>query len=247
MDNARPEQNHLLAALAQEERKELATYLEPVFLPLKKIIRRPGEPQPYVYFPTDAVISLSYVMQDGAADEIALIGNDGVVGISAFLGGGSSTHCAIVQSSGTAYRLPSHRLNADHIGSLRLHKILLRYTQALLTQVAQNAACNHHHTVEKRFCRCLLMFLDRLPSNQLALTQESIATLLGVRREGITEAAGKLQKLNIIRYSRGSILLLDRARLEAMSCECYAVVRKESARLLSPGRASESLLKCSHP
>src|SRR5690606_14844764 len=133
--------------------------------------------------------------QDGAANEIALVGNDGVVGITAFLGGGSSTHCAIVQASGTAYRLPSSRLNYNPPGAHKLHKVLLRYTQALLTQVAQNAACNHHHTLEKRFCRCLLMFLDRLTSNQLTLTQESIANLLGVRREGITEAAGKLQKL----------------------------------------------------
>ncbi|BAL24329.1 transcriptional regulator, Crp/Fnr family [Azoarcus sp. KH32C] len=191
----------------------------------------------HVYFPIDVIVSLLYVMEDGASAEIAVVGNEGIVGVSLFMGGETTPSRAIVRSAGHAYRLKAQVLKAefDRVGGRRsgaLHHLLLRYTQALLTQMAQTAACNRHHSLEQQLCRWLLLSLDRVPANELILTQELIANMLGVRREGVTEAAGKLQKAGLIEYRRGHITVLDRGRLEAQSCECYAVVKKEFERLL---------------
>ncbi|WP_454241268.1 Crp/Fnr family transcriptional regulator [Pseudomonas sp. HLS-6 TE3448] len=228
-----PLQNRLLAALPIEVQERLIPQLELVVLPLGKVVYESGDSLQYVYFPTDAIISLLYVMEDGASAEISVVGNEGLVGIAVFMGGESTPSRAIVQSAGHAYRLAGHRLKSEFNRHGEMMQLLLRYTQALITQMAQTAVCNRHHSIDQQLCRWLLLSLDRLPSNQLIMTQELIANMLGVRREGVTEAAGKLQKLGVIEYSRGHIEVLDRAKLEALCCECYAVVKKETDRLLA--------------
>ena len=227
-----PKQNHLLAALPAAEFELLAAHLERVQLPLGEILYEPGSQLRHAYFPTTAIVSLHYVTQSGASAETAGVGHEGVVGIPLLMGGDSTPNSAVVQTAGQAYRL-ERRLLVDefnHAGVLQ--RLLLRYTQALMTQMAQTAACNRHHSVEQQLCRWLLLTLDRLPSNELTMTQELVASMLGVRREGITEAAGKLQRAGFISYRRGHIAVLDRSGLESHACECYAVVKKELRRLL---------------
>jgi len=206
--------------------------LEHVPLVLGQALYESGGAQGYVFFPTTSIVSLLYVMQDAASAEIAIVGNEGVVGIALFMGGESTTSRAVVQSAGEGYRLPASVMKVEFIKGGDLQHMLLRYTQALITQMAQTAVCNRHHTVEQQLCRWLLLSMDRLPSNELTMTQELIANMLGVRREGVTEAAGKLQAAGLIHYSRGKITVLDRPRLEAQVCECYAVVKREYDRLL---------------
>jgi CRP-like cAMP-binding protein len=227
-----PDDNHLLAALPAEERGRIFADLEQVDLPLGKVLYESGDALAHVYFPADAIVSLLYVMEDGASAEIAVVGNEGLIGIALFMGGETTPSRAIVQSAGVAYRMPGQRLKDAFFRHGDLQPLLLRYTQSLITQMAQTAVCNRHHSVDQQLCRWLLLSLDRLPSNTLKMTQELIANMLGVRREGVTEAAGKLQKLGVIRYARGQITVLDRPKLEALSCECYAVVKRESDRLL---------------
>ena len=227
-----PPQNHLLAALPADEYARILPNLELVPLTLGDALCEPGVPMRHVYFPTTAIVSLLYVMEDGASAEIAVVGNDGVVGISLFMGGETTTSRAVVQSAGHAYRMKAQLLKDEFLRAGPAQHLLLRYTQALLTQMAQTAVCNRHHSVDQQLCRWLLLSLDRLPSNQLTMTQELIANMLGVRREGVTEAAGKLQQAGLIEYRRGHITVLDRAGLEARVCECYAVVKKEFDRLL---------------
>jgi len=201
-------------------------------MPLGKTLYEADDAMRHVYFPIDSIVSLLYVLQDGASAEISVVGNEGIVGIALFMGGESTPSRAIVQSAGTAFRLGAQRLKEEFNHSSELRLLLLRYTQALITQMAQTAVCNRHHSVDQQLCRWLLLSLDRLDSNELNMTQELIANMLGVRREGVTEAAGKLQKLGAITYNRGRINVLDRPKLETLSCECYAVVRKETDRLL---------------
>jgi len=234
-----PLQNHLLMALSNDVRDRLLPHIERIVLPLGKVLYESGDKLRHVYFPTDSIISLLYVMENGASAEIAVVGNEGIVGVSLFMGGESTPSRAVVQSAGTAYRLNGQRLKDEFDRHGELLVLLLRYTQALLTQMAQTAVCNRHHSIDQQLCRWLLLSLDRLPSNELTMTQELIANMLGVRREGVTDAAGKLQKLGVIEYSRGHIKVLDRHKLEDLSCECYAVVKQESDRLLSyvPARA----------
>ena len=227
-----PRQNHLLDALPAAERARLFPHLELVTLPLGDSVCEPGMPMRHVYFPTTAIVSLLYVMEDGASAEIAVVGNEGIVGISVFMGGETTTSRAVVQSEGHAYRLKGQLLKDAFFLAGPMQRLLLRYTQALLTQMAQTAVCNRHHSVDQQLCRWLLLSLDRLPSNELTMTQELIANMLGVRREGVTEAAGKLQHAGLIHYSRGHITVLDRPGLEARVCECYQVVKKEFDRLL---------------
>lgn len=227
-----PHQNHLLAALPVAEYTHLAPGLEWVPLPLGEVLSEPGTQMRYVYFPTTSIVSLLYVMEDGASAEIAVVGNEGIVGVSLFMGGETTTSRAVVQSAGYAYRLKAQLLKNAFLHAGPMQRLLLRYTQALLTQMAQTAVCNRHHSVDQQLCRWLLLSLDRLDSNELTMTQELIANMLGVRREGVTEAAGKLQQAGLIRYSRGKITVLDRPGLEARVCECYAVVKKEFDRLL---------------
>ncbi|MBN8429139.1 MAG: Crp/Fnr family transcriptional regulator [Xanthomonadales bacterium] len=228
-----PLQNHLLLALSNDVRERLLPHAERIDLPLGKVVYESGDKLRHVYFPTDSIISLLYVMENGASAEIAVVGNEGIVGVSLFMGGESTPSRAVVQSAGTAYRLNGQRLKDEFDRHGELLVLLLRYTQALLTQMAQTAVCNRHHSIDQQLCRWLLLSLDRLPSNELTMTQELIANMLGVRREGVTDAAGKLQKLGVIEYSRGHIKVLDRHKLEELSCECYAVVKQESDRLLS--------------
>jgi len=230
-----PSQNHLLAALPPDEAERVCANLEWVPMLLGEVLSEPGIKMQYVYFPTTAIVSLLYVMEDGASAEIAVVGNEGVVGVSLFMGGETTTSRAVVQSAGHAYRLPGQRLKDAFYRAGPMQLLLLRYTQALLTQMAQTAVCNRHHSVDQQLCRWLLLSLDRLPSNQLVMTQELIANMLGVRREGVTEAAGKLQQAGLIHYSRGHISVLDRAGLEARVCECYDVVKRETDRLLETG------------
>ncbi|MDH4560222.1 Crp/Fnr family transcriptional regulator [Pseudomonas sp. BN411] len=227
-----PRQNHLLAALSEDVQQRLFCHLERVPLPLGKVLYESGHTMRHVYFPTDSIISLIYVMESGASAEISVVGNEGLVGIALFMGGESTPSRAVVQSGGHAFRLPGQLLKNEFNRHGELLVLMLRYTQALITQMAQTAVCNRHHSIDQQLCRWLLLSLDRLPSNQLVMTQELIANMLGVRREGVTEAAGKLQKLGVIEYSRGHITVLDRQRLEQLSCECYAVVRRETDRLL---------------
>jgi CRP-like cAMP-binding protein len=227
-----PEQNHLLQALPLAERERLFPHLKLVTLPLGAVLYEAGDAQRYVYFPVDSIVSLLYVLKDGASAEIAVVGNDGAIGVALFMGGETTTNRAIVQSAGSAYRLTGRRLKKEFERHGETLHLLLRYTQALITQMAQTAVCNRHHSVDQQLCRWLLLSLDRLASNRLAMTQELIANMLGVRREGVTDAAGKLQKLGVIQYSRGKITVLDRPRLEALCCECYDVVKKETDRLL---------------
>jgi CRP-like cAMP-binding protein len=235
-----PRQNHLLAALPRAQYAHLLPHLERVALPLGKALHESGVGLDHMFFPTTAIVSLLYVMESGASAEIAVVGNEGVVGIALFMGGETMPNRAVVQSAGHAYRLTAQHLRAEfaRAGGRRhgaLPPLLLRYTQALMTQMAQTAVCNRHHSVDQQLCRWLLFSLDRLPGNELTMTQELIANMLGVRREGVTEAAGKLQKAGLIHYTRGHITVLDRPGLEARVCECYEVVRKEFDRLL-PGR-----------
>ncbi|WP_070345226.1 Crp/Fnr family transcriptional regulator [Pseudomonas aeruginosa] len=227
-----PLQNHLLAALTQEIQERLIPHLERVTLPLGKVLYESGDALRHVYFPTDAIVSLLYVMEGGASAEISVVGNEGLIGVAVFMGGESTPSRAIVQSAGHAYRLPGQKLKDEFNRHGEMLQLMLRYTQALITQMAQTAVCNRHHSIDQQLCRWLLLSLDRLPSNQLSMTQELIANMLGVRREGVTEAAGKLQKLGVIKYSRGHITVLDRPQLEALCCECYAVVKRETDRLL---------------
>jgi CRP-like cAMP-binding protein len=227
-----PRQNHLLAALPAEERERLMPNLELVPMPLGHVLYESGSELRHVYFPTTAIISLLYVMLDGASAEIGVVGNEGIIGVALFMGGETMPNRAVVQSAGYAYRLKGQLLKQEFNRSGELQHLLLRYTQALLTQMSQTAVCNRHHSLDQQLCRWLLLSLDRLPANELVMTQELIANMLGVRREGVTEAAGKLQKAGLIQYQRGHITVLDRAGLEARSCECYAVVMQEYDRLL---------------
>ena len=226
-----PTENHLLASLSKAELKRMSPHLEPLEMPLGHIIYESGRVQDYVYFPTTCIISLLYVMEDGSSAEIAIVGKEGLVGISLFMGGETTPSRAIVQSEGKAFRLAARHLRAEFGRAGSWQHLLLRYTQSLITQMAQTAVCNRHHSVDQQLCRWLLLSLDRLPSDELIMTQELIANMLGVRREGVTAAAGKLQKAGVITYQRGHIKVLDRPKLEKMSCECYEVVRKESVRL----------------
>lgn len=229
---AHPADNHILGALPEDERERLFPHLKLVPMPLGMVLYESGDALRHIYFPTDSIVSLLYVLEDGSSAEIAVVGNEGVIGVSLFMGGETTPSRAIVQSAGFAYRLTGKRLKNEFNLHGQLLNVLLRYTQSLITQMAQTAVCNRHHTVDQQLCRWLLLSLDRLPSNQLNMTQELIANMLGVRREGVTEAAGKLQKEGVIRYSRGQITVLNRRKLEHLSCECYAVVKKETDRLL---------------
>ncbi len=226
-----PRGNHLLAALSASDWARWLPLLELVDLPLGKVIYEPDVVMGHVYFPTTAIVSLLYVMENGASAEIAVTGNEGVVGISLFMGGGSTPSRAVVQSAGYGFRMKASVIKEEFNRAPVLH-LLLRFTQALITQMAQTAVCNRHHTLDQQLCRWLLLSLDRLDGNELVMTQELISNMLGVRREGVTESALKLQKADLISYSRGRITVLDRAGLEKRSCECYAVVKKEYDRLL---------------
>jgi CRP-like cAMP-binding protein len=228
-----PKQNHLLDALPADEFDRWAPHLEHVQMGLGDVLYESGGRLKHVYFPTTSIVSLLYVMEDGSSAEIAVVGNEGILGISLFMGGETTPSRAVVQSAGYAYRLKSRFLKEEFSRGGPVMRLLLRYTQALITQMAQTAVCNRHHTVEQQLCRWLLLSLDRLSSHELTMTQELIANMLGVRREGVTEAAGKLQRDGLIRYSRGRITVLDRPGLEQRVCECYAVVQKEFIRLLS--------------
>lgn len=231
-----PSQNHLLAALPALELERLATRLELVDMPLGNMLYEPNTQLQHAYFPTTSIISLHYVMESGASAEAAGVGNEGVVGVSLFMGGNTTPSSAVVQTAGYAYRLERSLLLAEFNRAGFLQRLLLRYTQALITQIMQTAVCNRHHSIEQQLCRWLLLTIDRVPSRDLVMTQELIASMLGVRREGITEAAGKLQNAGFIHYRRGHIAVLDRVGLESRACECYAVVKKELHRLLSDVR-----------
>jgi len=224
--------NLLLAALPEELREEMRPHLEYVYMPLGMSVYESGGKQSYVYFPTDCIVSLLYVLADGASAEIAVVGREGLVGISLFMGGETTPSRAVVQSAGYGFRIRAAQLKKHFAQSLELHQLLLRYTQALITQMTQTAVCNRHHSVDQQLCRWLLLSLDRLASSEVAMTQELIANMLGVRREGVTEAAGKLQAAKLIDYSRGHIHVRDRKGLEERVCECYAVVKTEYDRLL---------------
>lgn len=226
------EQNHLLGVIPPDVQQRIFPHLELVDLPLGKVLYESGDTLRYVYFPTDAIVSLLYVMESGASAEISVIGNDGMVGVSLFMGGESTTNRAVVQSAGSAYRLSGQRLKDEFNRHGAFLNLMLRYTQSLITQMSQTAVCNRHHSIDQQLCRWLLLSLDRLPSNKLQMTQELIANMLGVRREGVTDAAGRLQRAGVIEYCRGTITILDRPQLEVLCCECYAVVRKETERLL---------------
>ena len=227
-----PRQNHLIEALPASDYERLAGHLELIPMKLGEVLYEPGVELQYVYFPTTSIVSLLYVMENGASAEIAIVGNEGILGISLFMGGETTPSRAVVQSAGYGYRLKAQVLKEEFQRFGPMLHLLLRYTQALITQMAQTAVCNRHHSVDQQLCRWLLLSLDRLESNELAMTQELIANMLGVRREGVTEAAGKLQDAGLIRYRRGRITVLDRPELEARSCECYQVVKKELDRLL---------------
>jgi CRP-like cAMP-binding protein len=228
----RPQQNHLLAALPPAEFDRLAPHLQLVTMPLGEVLYESGSHLNHVYFPTTSIVSLLYVMEDGASAEIAVVGSEGILGISLFMGGETTPSRAVVQSAGHGYRLKAQLLKDEFNRAGPLLHLLLRYTQALITQMAQTAVCNRHHSVDQQLCRWLLLSLDRLPSNELTMTQELIANMLGVRRVGVTEAAGRLQSAGLIHYHRGHITVIDRTGLEARACECYAVVKKEFDRLL---------------
>jgi CRP-like cAMP-binding protein len=232
-----PQQNHILEALPVAERERLFPHLALVALPLGAVLYEAGDSQRHIYFPVDSIVSLLYVLKDGASAEIAVVGNEGAIGVALFMGGETTTNRAIVQSAGCAYRLTRRRLKQEFQRHGEMLHVLLRYTQALITQMAQTAVCNRHHSVDQQLCRWLLLSLDRLASNKLTMTQELIANMLGVRREGVTDAAGKLQRLGVIEYSRGKITVLSRSRLEGLCCECYDVVKRETDRLLPKGLA----------
>jgi CRP-like cAMP-binding protein len=227
------EKNRLLASLPAADFERLAAHLELVRLPLGEMLYEPGEQLRYAYFPTTAIVSLHYVLESGATAESAGVGHEGVVGIALFMGGETTASSAVVQTGGHAYRLPGPLLKREFRRGGLMQQLLLRYTQALMTQIAQTAVCNRHHSVEQQLCRWLLLTLDRAPPGELIMTQELVASMLGVRREGITEAAGNLQRAGVIRYRRGHIAVLDRTALKTRVCECYAVVKQEFIRLLS--------------
>ncbi len=232
-----PRENHLLAALPEAEWQRWRPQLEAVAMPLGQVLYESGGALSHVYFPTTAIVSLLYVMESGASAEIAVVGNEGVVGISLFMGGDSTPSRAVVQSAGRGYRLTAAVIKDEFTRAPVLH-LLLRYTQALITQMSQTAVCNRHHSLDQQLCRWLLLSLDRLQGNELVMTQELIANMLGVRREGVTDGALKLQKAGLIRYARGRITVTDRPGLERRCCECYAVVKKEYDRLLPDRIAS---------
>jgi len=227
-----PKTNRLLAALPDPEWQRWAPQLQPVDMPLGQVLCESGGKATHVYFPTTSIVSILYVMENGASAEIAVVGNEGVVGVSLFMGGESTPSRAVVQSAGQGFRLDARSLKEEFERAGPVLHLLLRYTQALITQMSQTAVCNRHHSLDQQLCRWLLLSLDRLDGNELVMTQELIANMLGVRREGVTEAALKLQKDGLIQYARGHIEVLDRQQLEARSCECYAVVKKEYDRLL---------------
>lgn len=227
-----PERNQILMALPPTERERLYPHMKHVEMPFGMVLYESGVVLRHIYFPVDSIVSLLYVLNNGASAEIAVVGNEGAVGVSLFMGGETTPSRAVVQSAGSAYRLSRARLKEEFNRHGQLLHVLLRYTQSLITQMAQTAVCNRHHALDQQLCRWLLLSLDRLDSNELRVTQELIASMIGVRREGVTEAAGRLQKLGVIRYSRGKITVLDRPRLEELSCECYAVVKAETDRLL---------------
>ena len=233
-----PQKNLLLSALPDAEWAHWLPHLEAVDMPLGKVLYESGVTLSHVYFPTTAIVSLLYVMEDGASAEIAVVGQEGIVGISLFMGGESTPSRAVVQSAGQAFRLEAKLMMQEFNRAGPVLHLLLRYTQALITQMAQTAVCNRHHSLDQQLCRWLLLSLDRLHSAEIVMTQELIANMLGVRREGVTEAAGHLQKAGLIRYRRGHITVLDRTRLEQRACECYAVVKKEYDRLLPDTMAS---------
>jgi CRP-like cAMP-binding protein len=237
-----PRQNKLLAALPAMVRERVQQSLKPVFMPLGEVLYESGVKLDHVYFPTTAIVSLLYVMANGASAEIAVVGNDGLVGVALFMGGESTPSRAVVQNEGWAYRLAGALLKEEFTRTGEMHHLLLRYTQALLTQMTQTAACNRHHSIDQQLCRWLLLSLDRLASDKMRLTQELIANMLGVRRDGVTEAAGKLQIAGLIRYRQGHITVVDRPGLEARCCECYAGVKRESDRLLPPPRVNRTIL-----
>ena len=231
-----PNQNHLLSALLDAEFDRLSPHLELVRMPLGDVLYESGGKLSHVYFPTSAIVSLHYLLENGGSSEIAGVGNEGLLGVSLFMGGNTTPSRAVVQTGGWGYRVPSATLMDEFNRAGPVMRLLLRYTQALLTQMVQTAVCNRHHSVEQQLCRWLLLTLDRLPTNELTMTQELIANMLGVRREGVTEAAGRLQGYGYISYRRGHITVLDRKGLEQDVCECYAVVKKEFKRLLSDVR-----------
>jgi len=234
-DDAR--NNRLLAVLPEADRTRFAPHLEAVDLPLGKVLYESGSPVTHVYFPTTSIVSLLYMMEDGASAEIAVVGDEGIVGISIFMGGESTPYHAVVQSAGRGFRMKASLLMQEFNRAGPTLHLLLRYTQALITQMSQTAVCNRHHSIDQQLCRWLLLSLDRLQSNELVMTQDLIANMLGVRREGVTEAASRLQDAGLITYRRGHITVLDRPGLERRTCECYAVVKKEYDRLL-PGRTA---------
>ena len=227
-----PRENRLLAVLQDQDFERISPHLQLVPMPLGDVLYESGGILDWVYFPTNSIVSLLYVMEDGASAEIAVVGKEGVVGIALFMGGQTMPNRAVVQSAGKAYRLKGNILTQEFNRSGAMQHLLLRYTLALITQMAQTAVCNRHHTIDQQLCRWLLLSLDRLPNNELTMTQELIANMLGVRREGVTEAAGKLQKAGLISYNRGCITVLNRPGLEERVCECYEVVRTEFERLL---------------
>jgi CRP-like cAMP-binding protein len=235
---AGPTQNRLLAALPDDEAARWLPQLEPVDMPLGQVLCESGSKLSHVYFPTTSIVSLLYVMEDGASAEIAVVGREGIVGVSLFMGGESTPSRAVVQSAGLGYRLDARLMLKEFNRAGPVLHLLLRYTQALITQMAQTAVCNRHHSLDQQLCRWLLLSLDRLQSQELVMTQELIANMLGVRREGVTEAAGQLQKAGLIQYRRGRISVLDRSGLERRACECYAVVKNEYDRLLPAVPAS---------
>jgi len=241
MPNDNPHQNQLLAALPAEEFGRLAPRLELVPLPLGEMLYEPGEQLEHAYFPVSAIVSLHYVMATGASAAVAGVGNEGVVGVALFMGGESTPSSAVVQTAGHAYRLERRLLKQEFDRCGPMQRLLLRYTQALMAEMSQTAVCNRHHSVEQQLCRWLLVTLDRIPAGEFVMTQELVAGMLGVRREGITEAAGRLQHAGIIRNRRGHIAVLERAGLETRVCECYAVVKKEFGRLLSDVRQRQSV------
>jgi CRP-like cAMP-binding protein len=236
--NCDPRENQILASLPEDTWKRWEPLLEPVDLPLGKVLHESGCKLSHVYFPTTAMVSLLYVTEDGASTEIAEVGHEGLVGVSLFMGGGSTTSSAVVQGAGKGYRLRADLMLEEFNRGGAVLQLLLRYTQALITQMSQAAVCNRHHSLEQRLCRWLLSCLDRLAAGELAMTQELIANLLGVRREGVTEAAGHLQQDGLISYRRGHITVLDREQLEKRSCECYSVVKVECKRLLPTAMAA---------
>ena len=236
-----PDRNRLLAALPAAEFERLAPHLQLVALPLGEMLYEPGAQLQHAYFPASAIVSLHYVMESGASASVAGVGNEGMLGVSLFMGGDTTPSSAVVQTAGDAYRLERRLLKQEFDRSGPAQRLLLRYTQALMTQMSQTAVCNRHHSVEQQLCRWLLVTLDRLPSDKVVMTQEMVAGMLGVRRESIAEAAGKLQQAGVVQSRRGHLAVLERAGLEARVCECYAVVKHEFARLLSDVRPRQGV------